>query len=293
MTGSLLFALAAASGPAAVAVPGGTVDVTISAQSAGVTRAQVLEWVEGSARAVAAYYGTFPVERVRRYVRTGGSRGVCGGQTRGGPRGASIEIAMGDATTEGDLREDWQLTHEMVHLAFPSMPRGQSWIEEGIAVYVEPIARARAGRASVDNIWRWMTRGLPQGLAGVQQRGLDQSRSWGATYWGGALFCLLADVEIRERTGNRKALDDALRGILHAGGSVTVNWSLDRAFEEGDKATGVPVLTELHAKMGSKPVDVDLPALWKKLGISVENSGIVYDDTAPLAAIRRSIATGR
>lgn len=289
----MLFVLAAASGPAAVAVPGGTVEVTVSAQPAGVTRAQLLEWVEGSARAVAAYYGTFPVERVRLDIRAGGSRGVGGGQTRGGPRGASIEIAVGDATKEADLRDDWELTHEMVHLAFPSMPRGQSWIEEGIAVYVEPIARARAGRASVDNIWRWMTKGLPQGLAGVERRGLDESRSWGATYWGGALFCLLADVEIRERTGNRKSLDDALRGILHAGGNVTVNWSLDRAFAEGDKATGVPVLTELHAKMGSKPVDVDLPALWKRLGISVGKSGIVYDDTAPLAAIRRSIATGR
>jgi hypothetical protein len=289
----LLFALAAASGPAVVEVPGGAIEVTISSQPNSVSRAQLLEWVESSAKAVAAYYGTFPVPRVRLSIRTEGSRGVGGGRTQGGPGGASIEIAVGGATTEANLRDDWELTHEMVHLAFPSMPRGQSWIEEGIAVYVEPIARARAGRASVDNIWRWMTKGLPQGLAGVEQRGLDQSRSWGATYWGGALFCLLADVEIRERTGNRKSLDDALRGILHAGGNVTVNWSLDRAFAEGDKATGVPVLTELHARMGSKPVDVDLPALWKRLGISVEKSGIVYDDTAPLAAIRRSIATGR
>ena len=100
-------------------------------------------------------------------------------------------------------------------------------------------------------------------------------------------------MEIRERTGNKKSLDDALRGIVHAGGRVTVNWDLDRAFAEGDKAAGVPVLTELHAKMGSGPVGVDLPGLWKRLGISVEKSGIVYDDTSPLAAIRRSIATGR
>jgi hypothetical protein len=80
---------------------------------------------------------------------------------------------------------------------------------------------------------------------------------------------------------------------VHAGGNVTVSWDLDRAFAAGDKATGVPVLTELHAKMGSKPVETDLATLWKSLGISVEKSGIVYDDTAPLAAIRRGIATGR
>ena len=276
-----------------VEVPGGTVLVTIPSQPAGVTRAQVLGWVENSAKSVASYYGAFPVSPVDLTVRRGGSGRIGGGRTEGWSGKAQIVISVGDGATPADLAADWELTHEMVHLAFPSMPRGKSWIEEGIAVYVEPIARARAGRASVDNIWSWMTKGLPQGLAGVSKRGLDESRSWGATYWGGALFCLLADVEIRERTANRKSLDDALRGILHAGGNVTVNWDLDRAFAEGDKATGVPVLTELHAKMGSHPVDVDLPALWKRLGISVEKSGIVYDDTAPLAAIRRSIATGR
>ncbi len=267
--------------------------MTIPSQPKGVSRAQLLAWVEGCAKTVASYYGAFPIPTVRLTIRPGGSGRIGGGRTEGWSGRATIAISVGDGTTEADLAADWELTHEMVHLAFPSMPRGKAWIEEGIAVYVEPIARARAGRSSVDNIWRWMTKGVPQGLAGVERRGLDESRSWGATYWGGALFCLLADVEIRERTGNRKSLDEALRGIAHAGGNVTVNWDLGRAFAEGDKATGVPVLTELHARMGSKPVAVDLPALWKKLGISVEKSGIVYDDTAPLAAIRRSIATGR
>jgi hypothetical protein len=280
-------------GAAAIAVPGGVVLVSIPSQPKGVSRAQLLAWVEGCARTVASFYGAFPISRVQLTIRPGGSGKIGGGRTEGWSGRATIVISVGDGTTEADLAADSELTHEMVHQAFPSMPRGKAWIEEGIAVYVEPIARARAGRASTDNIWRWMTKGLPQGLAGVERRGLDESRSWGATYWGGALFCLLADVEIRERTGNRKSLDDALRGIVHAGGNVTVNWDLDRAFAEGDKATGVPVLTELHAKMGSKPVDTDLAALWKRLGISVEKSGIVYDDTAPLAAIRRGIATGK
>jgi hypothetical protein len=43
------------------------------------------------------------------------------------------------------LNEDWELTHEMIHLAFPDMARNQHWIEEGISVYVEPIACVQAG----------------------------------------------------------------------------------------------------------------------------------------------------
>ena len=275
-----------------IEVPGGVVEVTIPSRPAGVSRAQLLAWVEGCARAVAAYYGAFPVPRVRLTIRPGGSGKIGGGLTQGRSDTASIAISVGNATTEADLASDWELTHEMVHLAFPSMPRGRSWIEEGIAVYVEPIARTRAGLAPADNIWRWLVKGLPDGLAGVQKRGLDESRSWGATYWGGALFCLLADIEIRQRTDSRKSLDDALRGIVHAGGDVTVSWDLDRAFATGDKATGVPVLTELHAKMGSKPVEMDLALLWRRLGISIDKGVIVYDDGAPLAAIRRGIATG-
>jgi len=180
----------------------------------------------------------------------------------------------------------------MVHLAFPSMT-GHEWIEEGLATYVEPLVRARAGMTPADDIWRWLFWGLPKGVGGMGGRGLDEARSWGATYWGGAVFCFLADVEIRERTGNRESLQDALRGIVRAGGNVTVSWPIERALAEGDRSTGVPVLSELYAKMGRAPMEVDLSDLWKKLGVSSEGGRIVCDDAAPLAAVRRGIATGR
>ncbi len=183
------------------------------------------------------------------------------------------------------------LVHEMVHLGFPSMT-GREWIEEGLATYVEPIARARAGLIAPEEIWRWLLWGVPRGLDGLGGRGLDQSGSWAATYWGGATFCFLADVQIRERTGNRKSLDDALRGIVRAGGNVTTAWPLERALEIGDRATGVPVLEELYARMGKRGETVDLAALWKRLGVSSRGGRIVFDDAAPLAAVRNGISTG-
>ena len=87
-----------------------------------------------------------------------------------------------------------------------------------------------------------MFQGLPNALGGPKTGGLDDTPSWGATYWGGTLFWFLADLEIRERTGNRKSLDDALRGILDAGGNMGVSWPLRRVLVEADHATGVPVL---------------------------------------------------
>ncbi len=287
----LAAALFAAPADSRIDVPGGSIEVSFAGESAAPPRAALLAWVGEAGRAVAGYYGGFPVGSVDLTVRTGRPGGIAGGRTFGHRGRAAIVITAGEDTTAADLASSWVLVHEMVHLAFPSMT-GHEWIEEGLATYVEPLARARAGLIEPDEIWRWLLWGLPKGVDGMGGRGLDEAGSWGATYWGGAVFCFVADVEIRERTGNRKSLDDALRGIVKAGGTVTAAWPIQRALEAGDRATGVPVLAELYARMGQKPMKVDLPEMWKRLGVSSSGRRIVYDDAAPLAAIRRGITTG-
>ena len=61
-----------------------------------------------------------------------------------------------------------------------------------------------------------MVDGMPQGLPAAGDQGLDNTHIWGRTYRGGAMFCLLADIEIRKQTGNAKGLLDALRAINRA-----------------------------------------------------------------------------
>src|SRR5262249_1004835 len=147
---------------------------------------------------------------------------------------------------ESDLRRNWVLVHEMTHLAFPSVPPKHHWIEEGLATYVEPLIRYRAGMVPAESVWGDLARGLPQGTPQEGDRGLDNTHTWGRPYWGGALFCLLADVEIRKRTQGRLGLEDALRGIVRKGGSMAVRWELGDALAAGDDAVGVPVLSELY-----------------------------------------------
>jgi hypothetical protein len=281
-----------ASSDARIEVPGGVVDVMFVGEVNTPSRVELLSWIEKAALAVSAYYEGFPVPAVALTVHTGRRGSIAGGRTFGDRGRARIMITAGEDTTPAELRESWVLVHEMVHLAFPSMT-GHGWIEEGLATYVEPLARARAGLVPPDEIWRWLLWGVPKGLDAVRSGGLDGARSWAATYWGGAAFCFLADVEIRERTGNQKSLDDALRGIVRAGGNVTASWPLDRALETGDRATGVSVLGELYAKMATDPARVDLASLWKRLGVSTSGGRIVFDDAAPLAAVRRGITNGQ
>jgi hypothetical protein len=185
------------------------------------------------------------------------------------------------------------LTHEMVHLTFPSMAEEHHWIEEGIAVYVEPIARIHAKQMSAEQMWADLVRDMPKGLPQEGDRGLDHTHSWGRTYWGGALFCLVADVEIRKQTHNQRGLQDALRGILEAGGDITHDWELAQALRNGDQTTGTTVLSDLYSKWKDNPVKVDLASMWKELGIAADGKSVRLAEDAPMAAMRRAITAPR
>jgi hypothetical protein len=156
-------------------------------------------------------------------------------------------------------------------------------------VYVEPVARVQNGLLRPERIWTDMVRDMPKGSPGSADEGLDRTHSWGRTYWGGAQFCLLADVMIREQTHNRKGLQDALRAIVAAGGTIDQEWPIRKAFAAGDAGTGTHVLEDLYGRMGNAPVPVDLDGLWKKLGIEKTGEGLRFDDHAPEAAIRLAI----
>jgi hypothetical protein len=283
-----LAASAAAQDVAQLKIGGGTIDIEFISPPAPPLRKMILVWIATAARSVSTYYEKYPVPHVNIAVDLHDGRGINSGRAFGSEH-AHIQIAVGRSTPAADFSEDWTITHEMVHLAFPSVSRNHHWIEEGLATYVEPIARARAGYLTPERIWGDMVKSMAQGLPAEGDRGLDFTHTWGRTYWGGALFCLLADVEIRKRTGNRMGLEDGLRGILKGGGSIEVDWPLGRALQTADQATGVPVLEEMYDKMGATPFAPDLDQLWKNLGIKYNGEKVSFDDSAPLAAVRKAI----
>src|SRR5258708_39912346 len=97
---------------------------------------------------------------------------------------------------------------------YTTLFRSHHWIEEGLSTYVEPVARARAGFLNREKVWMDWLDGFPQGQPAPNDRGLDYTHTWGRTYWGGALFCFLADLEIGERTHNRRGLADTFRATI-------------------------------------------------------------------------------
>ena len=280
--------LANAQDNAQLQIGGATIDVSLDPTPPADLHKLVLDWIATAARAVTTYYAKFPVPHVAIAVHIRDGEGVNGGRAFGWEH-AHISISVGRLTTAAGFADDWTITHEMVHLAFPSVSENHHWIEEGLATYVEPIARARAGDLLPEKVWGDMFDAMAQGLPKSGDRGLDFTHTWGRTYWGGALYCLLADIEIRKRTGNRLGLENATRGILKAGGSIEVEWPLARALQVADQAVGVPVLEELYDRMKATPVTPDLHQIWKELGVGRQAGKVVLDDSAPLAPIRRAI----
>jgi hypothetical protein len=266
-----------------------TINVSFAPGKPKLSHQMILQWVTTSAQAVAHYYQRFPVSRLRLTLTPEpDSAGVRFGTTIGGEI-PHIKIWFGESTDESMLQTDWVMTHEMVHLAFPRVAEAHHWLEEGLATYVEPLARFGIDQLPQEKVWQDLVRGLPHGLPKTGDQGLDRTHTWGRTYWGGALFCLLAELEIRHRTVNQKGLQDALRAIVAAGGTMETTWPLTRALSAGDQAIGTPVLTELYERMKDKPVEVDLVDLWQRLGVEPQGGSLVFRNDAPLASVRQAI----
>jgi len=275
-----------------IAVGGGDITVVFADGAPGLDRARVMAWIQMSARAVTKYFGRFPVRHVGLLVVAEDGARIGSGTTYGYADPA-IRIHVGRAAGAAAFHDDWILVHEMTHLALPTVPPQSNWLLEGNATYVEPIARAQAGQLQPSMVWRWAVEGLPKGQPKAGDLGLDHTNSWGRTYWGGAMFWLLADIGLLEATHGAAGAQEALRAINERSGGNTAEWTVDEVMAAGDAATHTQVLSALYAKMRSSPAPTDVADLLRQLGVAERNGTMVFDDAAPLAAIRQRITAPR
>lgn len=286
--GASIYAALRGQPDARLAIGGAAIDVTFADGGVGLDRQLVLDWVKASARAVTVYFGKFPVSRVGLLIVADDGGEVRTGTTFG-YAGSAIRIHVGRRATAASLQHDWILVHEMTHLALPNIPRRSLWLQEGNATYVEPIARAQAGQLDAPSVWRWTLKGLASGQARPDAGGLDGTRDHDRIYWGGAAFWLRADIMIQQRTHGAMGLQTALRAINHRSGGNGVEWSVEQMLAVGDAATGGRELRDLYAELRDSAHPIDVPALFRDLGIALRGEEVLFDDSAPLAAIRRQI----
>ena len=267
-----------------------TLDIARLDGALAVTRPQLLDWIRRIALAQAAYWQGFTTSRVLlTVVPVPGRPGVLFGRVVPGG-GVSVMLQVGARATPAELWSDWILPHEFVHTGMPMITGRSAWFMEGAATYVEPVIRARAGFKREAEVWREWIEHMPRGLSALRS-GL----SGGSPYWGGGLFMLLADIEIRRATAGARGLEHCLRGALRAGGDMAPaeRWPLATFAQRCDAALGTPVMAGMLERHLGRSVEVDLPALWRDLGVRLAGNGVEIDDNAPLAWIRRILVMGR
>jgi hypothetical protein len=140
-------------------------------------------------------------------------------------------------------------------------------------------------------MWSDLMDDLPRGQPCRGDLGLNRTQADDRTYYGGAMFWLLADLEIRHLSNGEHTLRDALLAFNEAGGDITTQWRVQELLHVGDRAVGAPVLHRLYNRMANRPYKPNLPRLWNRLGVVREGPLVRFRSTAPLAHLRKSITT--
>ena len=256
-------------------------------------KAEILSWVRRSARAVSIYYKMMPVKRLLLKIDTVDGDDI-GFSTTGYENGnVEIEVPIGRDITLASLSQDWVLTHEMVHLAFPLVWRKDRWLTEGMATYVEPLARSKIGNIPEAEVWEDLIKNCGKGQPRDQSETLPSARRIDRIYWGGATFCLIADIEIRKRTRNRMGLQDALAAICNAGKNIESDTEPVDALAIGDKSVACSVLVPLYERFSKSQSAIlpDLDAIFQSLGVSRMGRSVRFNDSASLAETRKAISS--
>ncbi|HYV47419.1 MAG TPA: hypothetical protein VFA20_21315 [Myxococcaceae bacterium] len=263
------------------------IQIAIAPGRRGVSDEELLEWATTGARQVCDYFGKLPVPSAL-ILLVPGDRGF--GKTLGGGGATTLLGIPSDADAE-DLRKSWVLVHELVHTSLPSLAYRHHWMEEGLATYLEPIVRARAGALPPEEVWGDLVENLPKAELRAGEDGLDDAPRWGPTYWGGALFWLKLDLEIRRHTKGERSLREALRALNAQGGNISDSWPVEKVLAALDKGAGFAAAEPLYRALGTRRTRTNLEAMWKSLGVRSGDDGAEFDDAAPEAALRKAVTT--
>ena len=257
-------------------------------------------WLVAAARNVTLSYDRFPNPSPQVVVIPTGARGdsavLFGRVLRDG--GESIEFFINESRPIDEFHSDWTATHEFSHLMLPYVTIRQRWVSEGFAQYYQNVLLARAGVYEDSEAWQKLYEGLERGRRSrpaLSPNDASRTRASGSLmkiYWSGAAMALMADVELRRRSGGAESLDTVLDRLQRCCLPSARVWTarelftkLDEQLEQSDQPVFVP-LYERHAYAPGFP---DYRVTFAALGLDVRRDTVHLDDDAELAGLRDAI----
>jgi len=238
-------------------VGGASLRVALLQGEPAADRDAVRRWITAGAQAITTLYGRFPVPSPQVLVVPGGAarEPVPWGQVmRGG--GDAVHLYIDQTRPLQEFLDDWTLVHELSHLLHPRMASDDAWLYEGIAV----------------------------------SQDMHRNRRFMRVYWSGAAIALMADKELRRRSGDRESLDTALARFQACCLPSDRLWSGRAFLDKLDALTGIPVWRSLYAQYVDSTAFPDLRATYRQLGLEARGARHVrLREDAPLSSLRRAI----
>jgi hypothetical protein len=282
-----------------IALPGGRLRYALLPGEPAPDAAAMREWVTSGARALVSAYGRLPVPDVQLLVVPigHGREPVPWGEVQRGA-GDAVHLYIDQRRPAAEFMADWVLVHELSHLLHPNISATDRWLSEGIASYYQNVLRARAGLMSAERAWDKLHAGFERGIRGTApgrsladaSETMMRDRSFMRVYWSGAAIALLADVELRRRSGGAQSLDTALAAFGACCLPADRSWSAPELLGELDRLTGTGVFMELYRKYVDSDHFPELGALYADLGLQpMSETSLRLDPTAPQAAICAAI----
>lgn len=280
-------------------VGGASLRVALLQGEPATDRAAVRRWITAGAQAITTLYGRFPVPSPQLLVVPGGAarEPVPWGQVmRGG--GDAVHLYIDQTRPLQEFLDDWTLVHELSHLLHPRMAPDDAWLYEGIASYYQNVLRARAGLLEATTAWDNLHAGFERGILGTPRdqtltevsQDMRRNHRFMRVYWSGAAIALIADKELRQRSGERESLDTALARFQACCLPSDRLWSGRAFLAKLDELTGTRVFRTLYAQHVDSTAFPDLRATYRQLGLEARGARHVrLRNDAPLSSLRRAI----
>lgn len=281
-------------------LPGTTLRVAVLKPRGSVDAEAIAGWVRTTAQNVTRAYGRFPNPSPHILVVPVGRSGwdsdspvPFGRVMRDG--GESVELFINEHIPMEAFYDDWTATHEFSHLMLPYLRSPHRWVSEGFAQYYQNILLARAGQYDEQRAWQKLYEGFERGRKSRPELSPNEAarRGIGAAtmkiYWSGAIIALMADVELRRRSGGTESLDSALEQLQRCCLPAAQSWSGTQLFERLDSFVGDPVFMPLYRRYANEAGFPEYLSVLAALGVDVDADRVKLSNDADLAGIRRAI----
>ena len=283
-----------------IEVPGATLRVSVPRSEPSLDSAMIMDWLRAAATDVTLTYGRFPNPSPKIIVipigsgRWSSNRAVPFGRViRDG--GEVIELFVNQGKPIEDFLGSWTATHEFSHLMLPYVGSRHKWISEGFAQYYQNVLMARSGAYDQATAWREIHSGIARGNASRPELSPNQAAARGVRgarmkiYWAGAAIALMADTELRERSGNEESLDEVLDRLQACCLPSERVWTGPELFAKLDTLIDEPVFMPLYRRYADATGFPDTSEIFERLGVEIGIDGVRFREDAELAALRSTI----